>query len=285
MVIDFDSPFFRLFKTQPDYSDLHTFGCACFVHLPPFERHKLGAQSVQCAFMGYSNSHKGFVCYDVSNNRFRVSRNVTFFANQFMFDSIPPSINDIVVLPNFSIMPESIERYKPGITYVRQRKKQVLTAPPDTDLPPNPEPVEPRPSGRTSRALDRFSPDMYDLKHTSLTASLSSISIPTCNSQAVKDVRWIKAMNEELQALQENFTWDIVFCPPDIKPIGCKWVYFVKLNSDGSLNCYKARLVAKMTTVRTILSIATSNGWSLHQMDVKNATRVSSSINTSMPQI
>ena len=97
-------------------------------------------------------------------------------------------------------------------------------------------------------------------------------------------------MNEELQALQENFTCDIVSCPPDVKPIGCKWVYSVKLNSNGSLNCYKARLVAlgnkqeygidydetfapvfKMTTVRTIISIAASSGWSLHQMDVKNA--------------
>jgi len=48
--IDFNSPFFRLFKTHPDYSILHTFGCLCFVHLPPLERHKLKAQSIQCAF-------------------------------------------------------------------------------------------------------------------------------------------------------------------------------------------------------------------------------------------
>ncbi|KAK2356956.1 putative mitochondrial protein [Trifolium repens] len=95
-------------------------------------------------------------------------------------------------------------------------------------------------------------------------------------------------MNEELQALQENFTWDFVSCPPDVKPIGCKWVYSVKLNSDGSLNRNNARLVAlgnkqeygidydeafapvaKMTTVRTVISITASSGWSLHQMDVK----------------
>jgi len=35
MVIDFDSPFFRLFQTHSDYSILHTFGCVCFVHLTP----------------------------------------------------------------------------------------------------------------------------------------------------------------------------------------------------------------------------------------------------------
>lgn len=97
-------------------------------------------------------------------------------------------------------------------------------------------------------------------------------------------------MNDELHALQENFTWDIVPRPPGVKPIGCKWVYSVKLNSDGTLNRYKARLVAlgnkqeygvdfdetfapvaKMTSIRTILAIAASNGWSLTQMDVKNA--------------
>ena len=67
-------------------------------------------------------------------------------------------------------------------------------------------------------------------------------------------------------------------------------MYFVKSNSDGSLNRYKAHLVAlgnkqeygidydetfalvaKMTIVRTIISIAASSGWSLHQMDVKNS--------------
>jgi len=86
-------------------------------------------------------------------------------------------------------MPQSIECYKKGFIYVRQRIKQVPTAPLDTYLPPDPEPVKTRRSGRTSRAPNRFSPDMYDSSHTSLTASLSSLSIPTCYSEVVKDVR------------------------------------------------------------------------------------------------
>ncbi|XP_015163281.1 uncharacterized mitochondrial protein AtMg00810-like [Solanum tuberosum] len=49
-------------------------------------------------------------------------------------------------------------------------------------------------------------------------------------------------MEEELLALKENDTWDIVTCPSNVRPIGCKWVYSIKLHSDGSLNRYKARL-------------------------------------------
>ena len=120
--------------------------------------------------------------------------------------------------------------------------------------------------------------------------TLSTISIPSCYKQAMEHECWQIAMQAELQALEENHTWDIVPCPPRVKPIGSKWVFSVKLRSDGSFDRYKARLVtlgnkqeygvdyeetfapiAKMTTVRTILAIATSQSWRLHQMDVKNA--------------
>ena len=94
---------------------------------------------------------------------------------------------------------------------------------------------------------------------------------------------WQNAMQAELQALEENHNWDIVPCPPTIKPIGSKWVFSVKLRSDASLDRHKACLVAlgnkqeygvdyeetfapvaKMTTIRTILTIAASQSWQLH---------------------
>jgi Reverse transcriptase (RNA-dependent DNA polymerase) len=74
------------------------------------------------------------------------------------------------------------------------------------------------------------------------------------------------------------------------KPVGCKWVYKINYRSDGTIERYKTRLVAKgytqtysidyhetftpvtkMNTVRILLSIAVNNGWTLHQMDVNNA--------------
>ena len=74
-----DSPYSSLFGVPLNYNSLQVFGCICFVHLPPIERHKLATQFVQCAFLGYSNSHKGFVCYDADANKLRISQNVIFF--------------------------------------------------------------------------------------------------------------------------------------------------------------------------------------------------------------
>jgi hypothetical protein len=52
-------------------------------------------------------------------------------------------------------------------------------------------------------------------------------------------------MDEEMAALDANKTWELVLLPERKKAIGCKWVYKVKHNSDGSISRYKTRLVAK----------------------------------------
>jgi hypothetical protein len=46
-------------------------------------------------------------------------------------------------------------------------------------------------------------------------------------------------MAEEIAALERTGTWDLVPCPPHVRPITCKWVYKVKTRSDGSLERYK----------------------------------------------
>jgi hypothetical protein len=52
-------------------------------------------------------------------------------------------------------------------------------------------------------------------------------------------------MAEEIAALEQTDTWDLVPCPPRVHPITCKWVYKIKTCSDSSLECYKTRLVAR----------------------------------------
>lgn len=301
-VLHMESPYFRLFAKQPSYDNLRIFGCVCFVHLPPHERNKLSAQSVKCAFLGYNVCQKGFVCYDPTLRRTRMSRNVIFFENQHFFPvSSVPSSSSTVVLPSFenqcSDFHQVSSRFKPGMVYTRRSLPQSLPmAHPTSDPNMNQNQTVAAPPEPLVRRSSRVSvpPDRYGFSSgnsvSALTAALSKFDIPTCYSHAVKHDCWQQAMNEEIAALEANQTWDIESCPSTVVPLGCKWVYSVKVRSDGRLDRYKARLVvlgnkqeygvnyeetfapvAKMTTVRTILALAASKDWPLHQMDVKNA--------------
>jgi histone deacetylase 1/2 len=119
---------------------------------------------------------------------------------------------------------------------------------------------------------------------------LPSSEEPGSLDDALADPRWQEAMNSEYQALMKNRTWHLVPRPKGKNIIDCKWVYKVKRKADGTVDHYKARLVAKgfkqcygvdyedtfspvvkAATIRLILSIAVSKGWSLRQLDVQNA--------------
>jgi hypothetical protein len=57
--------------------------------------------------------------------------------------------------------------------------------------------------------------------------------------------KWKEAMNDEMNALAKNATWDLVEIPRNRKIVGCKWVYKLKKGFDDKVERYKARLVVK----------------------------------------
>lgn len=70
-------------------------------------------------------------------------------------------------------------------------------------------------------------------------------SASSIDTEAVLDSRWVDAMKQEIRALEENDTWEVVSLPQGKVPIGCKWVYRIKYQPDGSIERFKARLVGK----------------------------------------
>ena len=92
-----------------------------------------------------------------------------------------------------------------------------------------------------------------------------------------------------MQPLDDNGRRDLVRLPTRKKAIGCRWVFVIKFNPDGSVARLKARLVvkgyaqtyrvdysdtfspiAKLISIHLFISLAASHDWDLHQLDIKN---------------
>ena len=126
--------------------------------------------------------------------------------------------------------------------------------------------------------------------HKSFLTHLNIVTIPKIVSEAFGSKEWRGAMKVEMDALEKSKIWDLVELPRGKKVVGCKWVFTMKYIANGTLEWYKVRLVAKgytqtygidyletfaliakMNTVRILLSMAANRGWSMQQFDVKNA--------------
>ncbi|CAL2273919.1 unnamed protein product [Prunus armeniaca] len=235
----------------------------------------------------------------------------TLSTSELMYiDPFSPSNDDFSYSDNVNISPVSSSPSNPcvtspPITQVYSRRKHVISS--DTNNPSSPlvpastsvdvDPIAPRYPSRTHKPPHRFGYSSTDFSYScyshdfsSFLSSIHTLSEPTSYKEAICNPLWQQAMNEELSALHKTGTWDLVPLPPGKHAVGCRWVYKIKTKSDGSLERYKARLVAKgftqeygldyeetfapvakMTSVRTLLAVASVHQWSLSQMDVKNA--------------
>ncbi|RVW34837.1 Retrovirus-related Pol polyprotein from transposon RE1 [Vitis vinifera] len=122
----------------------------------------------------------------------------------------------------------------------------------------------------------------------SIATSLDDTQVPNTIQEALK-FRMEEAVQDEIDALEKNGTWTITDLPVGKRPVGCKWIFTIKYKADGSVERFKARLVArgftqsygidyqetfapvaKLNTIRILLSLAVNQDWCLQQLDIKN---------------
>ncbi|KAL0412089.1 UNVERIFIED_CONTAM: Retrovirus-related Pol polyprotein from transposon RE1 [Sesamum latifolium] len=113
---------------------------------------------------------------------------------------------------------------------------------------------------------------------------------PKTFQQARRKQEWVKAMKLEIDALEQNCTWEVTPLPKEKRAIGCRWIFQLKLKPDGTIDRHKARLVAKgynqiekidyfdsfslvakVVIVNTLLVVTASLQWHIHQVDINNA--------------
>ena len=71
---------------------------------------------------------------------------------------------------------------------------------------------------------------------------------PTTYSKAIMSSdsdKWLNAMKSKMDSMYTNQVWTLVDAFEGVTPIGCKWVFKKKIEADGQVKTYKARLVAK----------------------------------------
>ena len=125
-------------------------------------------------------------------------------------------------------------------------------------------------------------------------SSTENIFPPPCEPNsfqaATRVPEWQQAMHLEFEALMKNKTWVLVPPPPNQNVIGCRWVYKLKLKPDGSIDRYRARLVAKgfhqthgfdyfetfspvvkPNNIHVVLSLALNKNRCIRQLDVHDA--------------
>jgi len=106
-------------------------------------------------------------------------------------------------------------------------------------------------------------------------AVFSTNNDPVTYEEAIKHEEWKRAMDQEIESIESNDSWELTSLPSGAKKIDANWVYKTKLNEKGKVEKYTARLVAKgysqqygidynevfatvarWDTIRTILSLA-----------------------------
>ena len=321
-ILQMQSPFQKLHNKSPNYLHLHSFGCLCFPWLHPYAHHKLQPRSNPCIFIGYSSSQYAYHYLDPITNKIYTSRHVSFFDNHFPYPSLVSNDPSAPLpIPNTSQPPHLILPLSPSPTSLAavtssQTQTEPMTSPcalvtelqlPSETTSGNESHFFLLPSSSINIPSSSSSHANKTHSHSMVTRSKNNIFKPkrlyaatkhpllenlerSSVREAMRHAHWRCAMAEEFNALLRTGTWTLVAPPSNQNVVGCKWIFRIKRNPDGSIFIYKACLVAKGFTqtpgedfhetlapvirpqiVKVILTLALGNSWPMHQLDVNNA--------------
>jgi hypothetical protein len=297
--VGFKNPEEMFTRKKPEVIHLKIFGCPVFVHISKEKRTKLDPLGKKGIFVGYSEVSKAFRIYIPGYHHIEIIRDVTFdeyatlkrsrkcqleelYEEELVAPRVAEPIKEVAVTPDDEIpkdrdMIESQE--PPSMTISHKRNpswvKELIQ---DADKYGTP-----KGTMRQSKKHNPFSSYM------ALMCDLVE-NEPACFEEVVQKKEWMDAMIGEYQSIINNGVWEVVPRPTNKDVVSSKWIYKIKHGADESIEKHKVRFVARgfsqkegidyeetfapvarYTSIKTIIALATKMKWKLHQMDVKTS--------------
>ena len=278
----------------PDVSHLRVFGCLADVLVPKSKRGKFDSKSERVVFIGYPHGCKGYKFWNPAKKKIFFSRDAIFHEVLLLQDKVEIDIEENNPTETVQIQGENLggDTEQFGADNLCGDTEQ-FGADSTTDNPV------------CSTYEETF---MNSIKNLPPKRMVKAPSCSQCNfvESLVNDpsepssikaawsseysTQWKAATDDEFQSLSQMKTWKLVDKPEGANVVGSRWVFKVKRKSDNSIDRFKARLVAqgysqkegvdfdevfapvaRMTTIRSIISLVASLDLEAHQMDFKTA--------------
>ena len=279
---------------KPNASHLKIFGCIAYAHIPDEKRKKLDDKGETCIFVGYSNDSKAYRLYNPRSQKLIISRDVVFAEDKaFQWIEDNGKYTPLILSDNEDKEITIKTEKEPQVTRPQSAEaslsssKQTSSTSEET---PKARRISRQPAWMKDYVVSTEDEDSNEDDTSPIQFAFFSEGDPTEFEEAACEGKWQKAMQEEINSIEKNNTWELVDRPEGHKPIGVKWVYKTKVNEDGKVQKYKARLVAKgykqkagidydevfapvarQETITLVLFLAAQNSWLVHQLDVKSA--------------
>ncbi|GAU36545.1 hypothetical protein TSUD_277510 [Trifolium subterraneum] len=289
---------------KPSVTHFRIFGCIAYAHVPDSQRTKLDDKSVMCVHLGVSDESKAYKLYDPKKKRIMINRDVVFderkawdwnnegnkSVNQGTSNGIDDDTKANIVETNQAntqaINEKEINNEAENTLDQSDGKMYVENTSSDDEgesvqLPPR---IRKTPAKLGDYVIGSQLDDQHNL----------AIYVPSDDSKSFDEAEkmeiWRKAMDQEMEAIENNNTWQLTTLPHGANVIGVKWIYKTKYNEKGEIEKHKARLVvkrysqkhgvdyndvfapvARWETIRAILALAPNKNWKVYQLDVKSA--------------
>lgn len=275
------TPYELWFTKKPNVNLLRIFGCTAFAHIPKEQRRKLDVKAKELRFVGYAENSKAYRLLHVTTDRIIISRDVIFIEDIEDGFEITKDEDEVQV----SLHKAPLKEIKEEPTVEEPANSEELTEKPKEKIQDK--------NANALRRSDRKNKGVPPQRYEETAKLAMELQDPRNFQEAMSRMdrdKWKAAMDDEINSLNINNTWELTELTDDRKPIGCKWVFKIKQDAIGNPSRYKARLVAqgfsqkygtdydevfapviRPTTFRTLLVIAGRENLIVKHVDAKTA--------------